>query len=404
MRFFPVLTLAGIAGAVYFFDPERGRRRRARARDKLVKAQHRLADGFGAGGRDLSNRAWGTVAEMRHVFPGGDVDDAVLRERVRSQIGRLVGHPRSVEVQAADGCVYLGGQVLEHEFGRLVRAVQRVPGVRDVENRLQIVNDPTQIPGLQGTSGEDELESRFWKPATRLLAGGAGAGLTLAGLRRGGLTGAAMVAGGASLMARAMSKAGPGKLIGIGKDRGIELRKTINIEAPVGEVYRMWSDYENFPRFMSNVREVERRGETRSHWVVGGPLSIPVEWDAIVTKMEPERVVAWRTLPGSTVNHAGAVRFDDCGDGTTRVTVHLTYQPAGGLLGQSVATLFHEDPKTQMDEDLLRMKSFVETGTRARDASRGNSRGERREEEPQEAIGTRRRGRGETGPDVEEMG
>jgi uncharacterized membrane protein len=293
---------------------------------------------------------------------------------------------------------------MEHEFGRMVREVQKVPGVRAVENRLQIVDDPSQIPGLQGTS-EERLSRRFWKPATRMLAGGAGAGLVVAGVRRGGVTGTAMLLGGAALLARAVSNAAPGKLIGIGNDKGIELRKTINIDAPVSEVYRMWSDYENFPRFMSNVREVQKRGDRRSRWVVGGPLSIPLEWDAIVTKTEPERVLAWRTLPGSTVQHAGVVRFDDCGDGTTRVELHLTYQPAGGLVGQSVASLFHADPKTQMDEDLLRMKHFIESGARPGEAAQTGGRAERRDEEPQqETMGTRRRSRGETGPDLEEMG
>jgi uncharacterized membrane protein len=320
-------------------------------------------------------------------------------------MGRVVGYPGSVEVRAYEGYVSLSGPVLEHEFGRLVREVQKVPGVRAVENRLQIVDDPSSIPGLQGMPSGERLSRRFWKPATRMLAGGAGAGLLVTGVRRGGVTGTAMALGGATLLARAVSNAGPGKLIGIGKDKGIELRKTINIEAPVSEVYRMWSDYQNFPRFMSNVREVQRRGDRRSHWVVGGPLSIALEWDAIVTKIEPERVLAWRTLPGSTVQHAGVVRLDDNGDGTTRVELHLTYLPAGGLVGQSVASLFHADPKTQMDEDLMRMKSFIETGVRPGDGAEGGERAERRQEEPQqEAIGTRRRGRGETGPDLEEMG
>jgi hypothetical protein len=70
-----------------------------------------------------------------------------------------------------------------------------------------------------------------------------------------------------------------------------------------------------------------------------------------------------------------------------------------------VASLFHADPKTEMDEDLMRMKVFVETGARPRDAWEAGETYTQREEQPeQETVGTRRRGRGNTGPDLEEMG
>jgi hypothetical protein len=90
----------------------------------------------------MANRAWGTLAEMRSTLFMGDVEDDVLQARVRSKIGRLVRQPRSVEVSAAGGRVCLRGPVMEHEFGRLVRAVQNVPGVSSVENYLQIVAYP----------------------------------------------------------------------------------------------------------------------------------------------------------------------------------------------------------------------------------------------------------------------
>jgi uncharacterized membrane protein len=38
-------------------------------------------------------------------------------------------------------------------------------------------------------------------------------------------------------------------------------------------------------------------------------------------------------------------------------------------LGHAVAALFGADPKAEMDEDLMRMKSLIETGTRPHDAA-----------------------------------
>lgn len=69
------------------------------------------------------------------------------------------------------------------------------------------------------------------------------------------------------------------------------------------------------------------------------------------------------------MEHAGVVRFEPDAGGATRVSVRLSYNPPGGALGHGVAALFGSDPKRRMDEDLLRMKSFIETGVRPRDAA-----------------------------------
>ena len=53
---------AGIGAALmYFFDPERGARRRAMARDKLNRAAHVTGDSIGSTARDVANRARGVA-------------------------------------------------------------------------------------------------------------------------------------------------------------------------------------------------------------------------------------------------------------------------------------------------------------------------------------------------------
>lgn len=57
--------LAVGAAAMFIFDPDQGRRRRALARDKIVRYGNEASD-FAAGtAKDLSNRAYGVVAETR---------------------------------------------------------------------------------------------------------------------------------------------------------------------------------------------------------------------------------------------------------------------------------------------------------------------------------------------------
>ena len=60
-------------------------------------------------------------------------------------------------------------------------------------------------------------------------------------------------------------------------------------------MYEFWTDYENFPLFMSNVREVRDLGGGRSHWVVRGPGGLPIEWDAVLTEQVPGEILAWRS-------------------------------------------------------------------------------------------------------------
>ena len=126
------------AGAVlmYLFDPDRGKRRRAGIRDRAVGTWHDLAAQLDKAGRDFSNRAQGLVAEVKGVMH--EPDRSVVVERVRSRIGRAVSHPHAITVTANDGSVVLQGLVLQNEVDRLLRAAKSVPGVRSIEDRLEV--------------------------------------------------------------------------------------------------------------------------------------------------------------------------------------------------------------------------------------------------------------------------
>jgi hypothetical protein len=136
------------AGLMYMLDPARGRRRRALARDQIVHAKHVVQDAARRTARDTSARAQGLWARARMRFTREDVSDQVLRERVRSALGRAVSHPHAIRVDVRDGCVCLSGGVLEHEIESLVEAVSRVRGVCDVEDHLDTHAQVGSMPGL----------------------------------------------------------------------------------------------------------------------------------------------------------------------------------------------------------------------------------------------------------------
>jgi uncharacterized membrane protein len=94
-----------------------------------------------------------------------------------------------------------------------------------------------------------------------------------------------------------------------------------------------------------------------------------VEWDAIQTGYRRPSLLAWQTAPGSVVTHSGSVLFEPTDSGT-RVTVRMSYQPPAGALGHGLAVLLGRDPKQELDDDLARMKEFIESGTPPSDAAK----------------------------------
>jgi uncharacterized membrane protein len=361
---------------MYIFDPDRGRRRRATARDAAHHIANAFDDAVGKTSRDLSNRAQGLVAELNSIFRCEEADDDVVAERIRSKLGRAVSHPHAIHVAVNQGRVTLSGEILASEVDRLLKRVWSVRGVRGVENKIEAHEQAGVISSLQGGiphHGETpELMQSNWSPAIRFLAGIGGCALALYGARRKNLFSAAV---GLGLVTRSLTNMEMEDLIGLGGSHGITVQKTITINASVRKVFELWSRHENFPHFMSRVREVRDLGNGRYHWTVAGPAGIPVEWEAVITKLEPDRLIAWQSAPGSTIEQHGIVQFRTDGDDKTVVDVRLSYYPPAGAVGHAIASLFGADPKSEMDDDLMRMKSFIETGRQPHDASERQMRG-----------------------------
>jgi uncharacterized membrane protein len=225
---------------------------------------------------------------------------------------------------------------------------------RDLDNRVRGV-----LARSNGSPGSPTRRRLLddGLPEGRLLEVGLGTSLGAWGLLRGGVIGLAAMFGGAGLLTRGLVPR---------QDGIIRVQKTATIRAPIERVFGLWSHFENFPHFMEHVLEVRVDGE-RSHWRVLGPAGVPVEWDAELVERIENRKIAWRSLSKGPVEHHGEVHFEKLGENATRISIHMAYDPPGGALGHALAAFMHGDPKTLMDDDLLRLKSLLETGkTRVR--------------------------------------
>ena len=357
-------SFAAGAALMYFYDPNRGKRRRAGLRDKTVKTYTAFTHELDKAGRDFANRTQGLVAEAKAI--ASRPDRSVLSERVKSRIGRVVSHPHAIHVTNADGEITLTGPILASEVDCLLREARSVPGVTGIRNQLDVHATAEHISSLQGgvsRQARAEWNQQNWTPSLRFAAGGLGSVLLLRGVLSNGILGLASRLAGTALLVRATSNREFRELLGVGCDAHlIALDKTIHIDAPVEQVFGFWTNYANFPRFMRHVKQVQDRGEGRSHWVAQGPGGVRVSWDAEITQNIPNQLLAWRSVPGSQIETEGMVRFDGNHNGGTRVTIRLSYRPPAGVLGHLVASLFGSDPKHEMDGDMVRLKSLFEIG------------------------------------------
>lgn len=151
------------------------------------------------------------------------------------------------------------------------------------------------------------------------------------------------------------------------------VQESIEVQAPIQDVYSYWSNFENFPRFMENIEEVRMTGEDTSHWKVKGPLGTSVEFDAKTTEMDPSRGIGWNSV-GGEVQTSGEVRFEETAPGRTRIDVTMNYSnPPGGKAGEVVANVL-SDPEKSMKEDLQNFAEIVERGELVRAENQTSSR------------------------------
>ena len=140
--------------AMYFLDKDSGRRRRALVHDKFVAAENDVVDMAESAGKLVADHLKGMVATRRFDGAGGDEPktDSQLHERVRARLGRLVSHPRSIQVEVDQGNIRLRGQILTRELDDLLYEIRQMRGIKTVRNELTCHDTAQGISELQGTT------------------------------------------------------------------------------------------------------------------------------------------------------------------------------------------------------------------------------------------------------------
>jgi hemerythrin superfamily protein/ribosome-associated toxin RatA of RatAB toxin-antitoxin module len=145
-----------------------------------------------------------------------------------------------------------------------------------------------------------------------------------------------------------------------------KVEKSVEVAVPVSTAYNQWTQFEEFPQFMSGVQQVEQLDDRTLRWVAE-IAGVRRQWVATVLEQVPDQKVAWAATEGAT--NAGAVTFQSLGTDRTQVTLTLDYEPEG-LVEKAADAL--NIVERQATGDLERFKSFIE----ARGTETGSWRGE----------------------------
>src|SRR5579859_3168311 len=103
----------------------------------------------------------------------------------------------------------------------------------------------------------------------------------------------------------------------------VEHHASVTVDAPSHQVYELFTHFNDFPKFMSFVKEVTYYDDQRSHWVTD--IVGRHEWDAINDNWITNEQLAWHSTDG--LKNAGKVVFQSEGPDQTRIDVYITYDP-----------------------------------------------------------------------------
>lgn len=196
-----------------------------------------------------------------------------------------------------------------------------------------------KVVGATEQKGEDEAEQMGEKAVE-----GAKEGLSNAGPA--GKVASKLMGGG---------KGGGGKGGGGGKKtRRLPIQRWTDVALPVDRVYEEWTKFDQFPRFMHRMLNVEQKDKDKISWSEKIWFS-KRQWEGRVTERRKNDRIVWTTNSG--MSHKGIVSFHKLSDNLTRVMVDMEFEPNGMMEKMASGLRF---VKRAVQADLARFKTYVE--------------------------------------------
>jgi hypothetical protein len=147
---------------------------------------------------------------------------------------------------------------------------------------------------------------------------------------------------------------GSGSGSGGKKTRRLPIQRWTDVALPIDRVYDEFTKFDQFPRFMHRVLDVEQKKPDQISFNEKIWFS-KRQWEGRVTERRKNDRIVWTTKGG--MSHKGIVSFHKLSDNLTRVMVDMEFEPNGMMEKMASGLRF---VKRAVQADLARFKTYVE--------------------------------------------
>ena len=147
--------------------------------------------------------------------------------------------------------------------------------------------------------------------------------------------------------------------------RWLDHTVTCDIKAPVEQVWRVWSDLDAMPRWMSWIESVKTINEPTktlpdlTEWTLAAN-GFRFKWKAKINERIEEQKLQWESIGGLPTK--GCVRFYPEEDNRTIVKLSVTYELPKILAPIMEANILGGMVTNELQGNLDRFKDLVESG------------------------------------------
>lgn len=161
--------------------------------------------------------------------------------------------------------------------------------------------------------------------------------------------------------------------VSVPHEQGEHITDVTTIQGSPMEVYAFWKDEGNIIDIVPHLTQVENNGN-RGSWTFSLPAGAKVVIPMEIINEIPGEVIAWRSLDGSPVANAGAIRFTS-GSAGTEVRLEAEYKMPLGVVGSAAAKVLGAEPKDLVRRTLDNLRMLMETGEIATTEGQSSGRG-----------------------------
>jgi uncharacterized membrane protein len=122
-----------------------------------------------------------------------------------------------------------------------------------------------------------------------------------------------------------------------------EVERSLTIERPSDDLYRVWRDPQTLPRVFGFFAEIRCNAADSAQWSLEGPFGRGYIWDMRLEEDRPGELLRWASPSSGDVAiiQSLTVRFRPASaDRGTIVSLNAHFDPPGGMLGEAARKLF----------------------------------------------------------------